>query len=179
MTSAHSQIRTIKMKTSNAQIQTGPRGWEMHRPVLGPLHRQASVLRKPPLHRTELTNEPQQCPKGQGPPQRLLPSLPSCPQRGAAPGPSSPSGPKPAPPERSSSGIREGAEIVPGGWVGGMVALPLRETPPRCVPVTGVLQKGVYSQAWVQRHPHASHSAGAVSVGFREGTVGGMQFPPH
>lgn len=28
MTSVHSQIRTIKMKTSNAQTQTGPRGWE-------------------------------------------------------------------------------------------------------------------------------------------------------
>lgn len=28
MTSAHSQIRTIKMKTSNAQTQTGPHGWE-------------------------------------------------------------------------------------------------------------------------------------------------------
>lgn len=37
MTPAHSQIRTIKMKTSNAQIQTGPRGWETHSLVSGPL----------------------------------------------------------------------------------------------------------------------------------------------
>ena len=40
MTSAHSQIRTIKMKTSNAQIQAGPRGWETLSPVLGPLPQQ-------------------------------------------------------------------------------------------------------------------------------------------
>lgn len=60
----------------------------------------------------------------------------------------------------------------------GMVVLPLRETPPRGVPVTGVLQKEFYSQAWVQRHPHASHSAGAVSVGFRVGTVGACSSLP-
>lgn len=36
MTLAHSQIRTIKMKTSNAQIQTSPCGWEMHSQDSGP-----------------------------------------------------------------------------------------------------------------------------------------------
>lgn len=82
-----------KMKTSNAQIQTGPCGWEMHRPVLGPLHRQASVLRMPPLHGTQLTNEPNSAPKGKALPRgSFLPSgrAPSAEQPQAHPAPLGP-----------------------------------------------------------------------------------------